>query len=54
MKILHTYEGGAECSEMLAYKLQMLVNHQEEGIQQLMSYHLPIEITELSSGTAQS
>jgi hypothetical protein len=25
-----TYEDGTECSEMLAFKLQMLVNHPEE------------------------
>ena len=38
-EILHTYpptyEDGTECSEMLAYKIQMLGNYPDESIQHI-------------------
>jgi len=35
-KYLPAYEEGTECSEMLAYKIQMPGNYSEESIQNLL------------------
>ena len=37
------YEDGTECSETLAYKIQMPGNHRKERIQQIFTLQLPLQ-----------
>jgi hypothetical protein len=41
---LSAYEDGTECSETLAYKIQMPGNYPEESIQQVNSFCLKITL----------